>query len=106
MQDLWRRSAGDLAKAIAAREISSLDVVEAHLARIEAVNPQVNAVVRVLADEDRAAARVRLRSGRPEVGSVRRVIQPTWGISVTSRTTVAPSDLAFSVASSMSSTPT
>jgi amidase len=57
MQDLWRRSAGDLAKAIAARDVSSLEVVEAHLSRIEAVNPQVNAVVRVLADEARAAAK-------------------------------------------------
>ncbi len=57
MQDLWRRSASDLAKAIASKEVSALEVVEAHLARIEAVNPSVNAVVRVLADEARAAAK-------------------------------------------------
>ena len=56
MNDLWRQSAGDLAKAIAARQTSSAEVVEAHLARIEAVNPRVNAVVRVLAQEARAAA--------------------------------------------------
>src|SRR5580692_6983668 len=56
MQDLWRLSAGDLAKRIAAKEVSSAEVIEAHLARIEAVNPQVNAVVRVLADEARAGA--------------------------------------------------
>jgi amidase len=56
MQELWRRSAGELAKAIAAREVSSAEVVEAHLARIEAVNGQVNAVVRVLADAARAQA--------------------------------------------------
>ena len=56
MQELWRRSAGDLAAAIAAREVSSAEVVEAHLARIEAVNGQVNAVVRVLADTARAQA--------------------------------------------------
>ena len=36
--------------------MSSAEVVEAHLARIEAVNPKVNAVVRVLADEARAGA--------------------------------------------------
>jgi amidase len=56
MQDLWRRSAIGLADAIASGEVSSTEVVEAHLARIEAVNPQVNAVVRVLADQARAGA--------------------------------------------------
>jgi amidase len=56
MRELWRRSAGELAKAIAGREVSSAEVVEAHLARIEAVNGQVNAVVRVLADSARAQA--------------------------------------------------
>ena len=44
MQDLWRQSASDLAKRIASRQVSSAEVVEAHLARIEAVNPRVNAV--------------------------------------------------------------
>src|SRR5580692_3389016 len=57
MQDLWRRSAIGLAEAIASREVTSAEVVEAHLARIEAVNPEVNAVVRVLADQARAGAR-------------------------------------------------
>lgn len=57
MTELWRRSALDLARLIAAREVSSAEVVEAHLARIEAVNPRLNAIVRVLADEARAAAR-------------------------------------------------
>jgi len=56
MQDLWRRSAIGLAEAIASREVTSTEVVEAHLARIAAVNPKLNAVVRVLADEARAAA--------------------------------------------------
>jgi len=56
MQDLWRLSAGELARRIAAKQVSSAEVVEAHLARIEAVNPKVNAVVRVLADEARAGA--------------------------------------------------
>jgi amidase len=46
----------ELADMIAARKVSSAEVVEAHLARIDAVNPKLNAVVRVLADEARAAA--------------------------------------------------
>ena len=54
--DLWRLDARVLAAMIAKREVSSVEVVEAHLDRIEAVNPAVNAVTRVLADEARAGA--------------------------------------------------
>src|SRR4051812_8573812 len=56
MSDLWRLNAGELAAKIAAKEISSVEVIEAHLARIDAVNPAVNAVTRVLGDEARAEA--------------------------------------------------
>jgi amidase len=51
---LWQRTASELALMIAGREVMSAEVVEAHLARIEAVNPRVNAIVRVLADGARA----------------------------------------------------
>ncbi len=54
--DLWRASAGELAAAIRRGEVSSLEVVESHLSRVDAVNGHLNAVVRVLADEARAAA--------------------------------------------------
>ena len=56
MDHVWRKSATELARLIAGKEVSSTEVVEAHLARIAAVNPKVNAVVRVLATEARAAA--------------------------------------------------
>lgn len=56
MNELWRDSAHGLAARIRAGEVSSRDVVDAHLARIEAVNPHLNAVVRVLAAEARQAA--------------------------------------------------
>jgi amidase len=52
----WRCGAGELAARIAARELSAREVVEAHLARIAEHNPHLNAVVRVLADDARAAA--------------------------------------------------
>ena len=55
--ELWRAGAGQLARAIAGGHVTSLDVVEAHLARIAAVNGKVNAVPVVFADEARAAAR-------------------------------------------------
>lgn len=56
MSELWRRSASELADQIAGREVSAVDVVEAHLARIQAVNPAVNAIVRVMAEDARHAA--------------------------------------------------
>ena len=56
MSALWRCSASDLAALIARKEASSREVVEAHLARIAAVNPKLNAVVKVLAEEARKGA--------------------------------------------------
>jgi amidase len=56
MREIWQHSAIELAALIAKRQLSSLEVVNAHLARIDTVNPAINAVVRVLADEARAAA--------------------------------------------------
>ena len=49
--ELWRMSATDLAEAIRSRQASSQEVIEAHLRRIEAVNPAVNAVTVVLAEQ-------------------------------------------------------
>ena len=55
--DLWRMSATDLAEAIRSRQISSQEVIEAHLRRIEAVNPSVNAVTVVLGEQALEAAK-------------------------------------------------
>jgi amidase len=54
--ELWRRGAGELAELIASGTVSSREVVDAHLERIEAVNGHLNAIVVVLAEEARAAA--------------------------------------------------
>src|SRR5215468_8037753 len=56
MSEIWQFSATELAQRIAKRELSSVEVVNAHLARIEAVNPALNAIVKVLADQARAEA--------------------------------------------------
>jgi len=56
MSEIWQLSATELAQRIARRQLSSIEVVDAHLARINTVNPTLNAVVRVLADEARASA--------------------------------------------------
>jgi amidase len=57
MTELWRMSASDLAEAIRSRRTSSQEVIEAHLRRIEAVNPSVNAVTVVLGDQAVEAAK-------------------------------------------------
>ncbi len=54
--ELWRRGALELAGMIARREVTSVEVVQAHLDRITEVNPQVNAVVRRLDDSALEAA--------------------------------------------------
>ncbi|HEX2729417.1 MAG TPA: hypothetical protein VHM16_06645, partial [Rubrobacteraceae bacterium] len=55
--DLWRMGAVELAGAIRSRQASSQEVIEAHLRRIEAVNPSVNAVTVVLAERAVEAAK-------------------------------------------------
>ena len=56
MNELNSKGAGELAGMIAAAEVTSSEVIETHLARIEEVNPDLNAVTVTLADEARAAA--------------------------------------------------
>ncbi|HEY5151322.1 MAG TPA: hypothetical protein VIJ23_16195 [Mycobacterium sp.] len=54
--DLWRMSATELAAAIRSKQVSSRDVVQAHLRRITEVNPAVNAVTVVLTERALDAA--------------------------------------------------
>src|SRR6185312_15127459 len=45
MQDLWRLSAAELAALIRSKKVSAKDAATAALARLDAVNPKINAVV-------------------------------------------------------------
>jgi aspartyl-tRNA(Asn)/glutamyl-tRNA(Gln) amidotransferase subunit A len=54
--DLTRRTAAELADALASREISSVELTRAHLDRIAAVEPDVHAFLHVAGDEALAAA--------------------------------------------------
>ncbi len=56
MSELWQLGALQLAERIRSKQVSSREVVEAHLARIDAVNPHLNAIVRRLDDEALVAA--------------------------------------------------
>lgn len=56
MTELWRMSATRLAALIRGRKISVREVIEAHLRRIEAANPALNAIVIRLDEQALAAA--------------------------------------------------
>jgi aspartyl-tRNA(Asn)/glutamyl-tRNA(Gln) amidotransferase subunit A len=55
--ELTRLSAAEIAAAVRNGEVTAAEVTDAHLARIEQVEPQVRAFLHVAADQARAAAR-------------------------------------------------
>lgn len=56
MDELWRCSAGELAQRVRRREVSAREAAQAALARLDAVNPHLNAVVDWRPDEVLAEA--------------------------------------------------
>jgi amidase len=54
--EIWQNTATQIAADIRDKKVTSREVVEAHLQRIAVVNPKINAIVRVLADEALAGA--------------------------------------------------
>ena len=50
-------SAGELSKLIESKEVSPVEVIDAHLARIEVTEPVLNSFITLLPDQARAAAR-------------------------------------------------
>jgi amidase len=57
MDEFIFASARQIARAVRDKQVSAVEVVEAHLARIEQVNPRLNAVVQLCADRALAEAR-------------------------------------------------
>src|SRR3954452_22222603 len=88
--EIWELGAARQAAAISSRELSSREVVTAHLERIEAVNPSLNALRVVLAEQALEAADVADRT--PAAGPLHGVpvsvkknvdvagLATTWGI--------------------------
>jgi Asp-tRNA(Asn)/Glu-tRNA(Gln) amidotransferase A subunit family amidase len=56
MEELLEDSATAMARAVAAREVSAVELADTILARVEARNPAINAIVALRADEARAEA--------------------------------------------------
>ena len=54
--ELWQQSAIDLAAAIRNQDVNATEVLEAHLARIAATNPKINAIVTLSEEVARAQA--------------------------------------------------
>lgn len=53
---IWTLDATETARLIKTKQLSAREVVEAHLERLNGVNPKLNAVVRILADDARKEA--------------------------------------------------
>jgi amidase len=56
MSELWKLSATEIAAKVRAKDLSATEVAKSHLARIDAVNPALNAVVQHMPEEALAAA--------------------------------------------------
>ncbi|MCI0779828.1 MAG: hypothetical protein J4N93_00920, partial [Chloroflexi bacterium] len=55
--ELCYASAGTLSRLIQSREVSPVEIIDAHLQRIEATEPVLNSFITLLPEEARAAAR-------------------------------------------------
>ncbi len=53
---LTRKSAGELVALVKSREITPVEILDAHLSAIDRINPILNAIVTLAADQARAAA--------------------------------------------------
>ncbi len=78
----WRWGAADLAAAIHSRHISSREATRSCLARLESVNPKINAVVEVFADEALAAA-----DAADQALHRREAVGPLHGVPITTKIT-------------------
>jgi amidase len=56
-KDLWRKPAHELAALIRKRKISPVELLDAQLGAIERLNPELNAIVTLVADKAREGAR-------------------------------------------------
>jgi len=103
-ETLTRKSATELANLIKARAVSPVEVLDAHLATIERVNPKLNAIVTLAADTARAAAReaeAAVMRGEP-TGPLHGLPVANSGVLVLARM-MAPADLSRRTTSASSS---
>ena len=91
MSDICHLSAVEMARLVRARELSARELLSAHLAHIERVNPTVNAIVTLVPDQaleqarlaDEAMARRRAVGPLHGLPIAHKDLQPTKGIRTT-----------------------
>ncbi|HXE48347.1 MAG TPA: amidase family protein [Ramlibacter sp.] len=83
MPELWRLGASQIAKLVQTREVSAVEVAQAALARIDAVNPALNAVVEHRPEEIMAQAR-----SVDEAIAHGRAVGPLAGVCVTTKVNI------------------
>jgi Asp-tRNA(Asn)/Glu-tRNA(Gln) amidotransferase A subunit family amidase len=79
MNELLTLSASELVRLIKAGEVTPLEAVEAHITRIEAVNPAINAVVTPMFEEARETA----RQATTQLARGKEDLPPLFGLPVT-----------------------
>ena len=83
MTETWRMSAAEIARRVTERDLTATEVTEQSLARLQAVNPRINAVVEEMPDQAMAAARevdAKIAAGEP--------VGPLAGVPVTIKVNV------------------
>ena len=82
-QALWRLSATELARQVRARQATASEATASVLARIEEVNPRINAVVDVMAESALAAA-----AAADDAQNAGRALGPLHGVPITIKVNV------------------
>src|SRR5215470_8319760 len=93
--ELIQLGAADLARLIRSRDVDPVNVVDAHIAQIDRVNPRINALVTVTFDKAREEARRirdRLQERTPD-------LPPLLGVPVTIKDALAVAGLRFTAGS-------
>ena len=78
--DLWRLDATELARLIRVGQVSSREATQSCLTRLHAVDPKINAVVRILEEEALVAA-----TAADEAQARGETLGPLHGVSVTTK---------------------
>lgn len=97
MDELLTIGAAELARRIRTREISPVDVVEAHIRRIEQVNPHINAVIVPLFDQAREQAQ---QAANRVSGNGTDSLPPLFGVPVTIKDSFALAGAPYIIGSS------
>src|SRR5437879_12488414 len=89
MQDLWRLSAAEMASLIRSKKVSAKEAASAALARLDAVNPKINAVV------DHRSEDVLAQAGAIDAAIARNEnVGPLAGVPVTVKVNIDPEGFA------------